>query len=225
MSLANCGSDENKKLHGGKAGDQTGKEYRVMSFYFRPWTCVLRYPDLRVGEELAKVASAAANNNKIGYDQHQRLTFYENLKNVGWDPSKITTPCETDCSASTSALIIAVGHRLGIKELQTVNPSLTTSIMRKALTSVGFDVLTDKKYLTSDDYLLPGDVLLYDGHHAAINLDRGKMISSDSITAVARDVIAGKYGSGEARRANLVKSGYNPSIVQARVNELLKGKS
>jgi len=32
---------------------------------------------------IAKMAKAAANNNKIGYDQYQRTTFYNALKTVG----------------------------------------------------------------------------------------------------------------------------------------------
>lgn len=45
-----------------------------------------------------------------------------------------------------------------------------------------------------------------------------------SIDEVAKEVIAGKWGTGEVRRKNLLASGYDPSIVQARVNEMLKPK-
>ena len=40
--------------------------------------------------------------------------------------------------------------------------------------AAGFQVLTESKYLTSYDYLLPGDILLNDIHHVAINLSIGK---------------------------------------------------
>lgn len=43
-----------------------------------------------------------------------------------------------------------------------------------------------------------------------------------NIEQLARDVIAGKYGTGEARKKAL---GNNYSIVQSRVNEILLGKS
>ncbi len=43
-----------------------------------------------------------------------------------------------------------------------------------------------------------------------------------SIDEVAQDVIAGKYGNGAARKANLEAEGHNYSAVQARVNELMK---
>lgn len=39
---------------------------------------------------------------------------------------------------------------------------------------------------------------------------------------VAREVIAGKWGNGADRRNRLRVAGYNPALVQARVNELLK---
>ena len=223
--IANAGSDENKKYHGGKAGDQTGKEYRVMSWYSRPWSCVLRYPDIRVGVEIASISRAAALNDYIGYDQWQRATYYEKLKAANWDPSKIKDPCECDCSASTAANIQAAGHRLGNADLQKVNPGLTTSVMRKALMAAGFDCLTDPKYLTSDQYLLPGDILLYDGHHVAVNLDRGTKAGDirddDHVTQVAWYIIR-KGLRGAARRAYCIEQGENPSIVQARINEMKK---
>lgn len=173
MSIANCGSDEKGKYSGGSAGDQTGTEYRIRDWYSRPWLCVLRYPDAKVGQKLATKSKNAANNDNIGYDQGQRLTFYNALKAAGWKPKNIKTKCEADCSASTAALVIAVGHALNLTKLQKVNPSCTTSNLRAALKAAGFEVLTDSKYLTSDAYLLPGDILLNDGHHVAINLSTG----------------------------------------------------
>lgn len=173
MSISNCGHDENGRYSGGKAGDQTGTEYQVRSWYNRPWKCVLRHPDADVGATLAKIAKAAAKNEKIGYDQSQRTTYHTQLKAAGWKPEKIKTKCEADCSSSTAANIIAAGHQMGIKKLQEINPNCTTSNLRAALKAVGFEVLTKSKYLTSDSYLMPGDILLNDGHHAAINLTLG----------------------------------------------------
>ena len=45
---------------------------------------------------------------------------------------------------------------------------------------------------------------------------------SKSVDAVAKDVIAGKYGNGDARKAKSEAEGYNYAEVQARVNEILK---
>lgn len=45
---------------------------------------------------------------------------------------------------------------------------------------------------------------------------------SKSVDAVAKEVIQGKWGNGEARKMKLTDAGYNYIEVQKRVNELLK---
>lgn len=45
-----------------------------------------------------------------------------------------------------------------------------------------------------------------------------------SLEEIAQEVIAGKWGTGATRKQLLRAAGYNPSIVQARVNEILKNK-
>ena len=53
----------------------------------------------------------------------------------------------------------------------------------------------------------------------------GKVMFSSAtgdIDAIARAVIAGKYGVGQARKQKLEAEGYNYAQVQARVNELMK---
>ena len=42
--------------------------------------------------------------------------------------------------------------------------------------------------------------------------------------AVAKDVIKGKYGNGQARRLNLQKAGYDYSRIQGLVNKILRGE-
>ena len=44
----------------------------------------------------------------------------------------------------------------------------------------------------------------------------------DKIEKAAREVIAGKWGSGSERKSRLLAAGYDYAAVQARVNELLK---
>ena len=176
--ISNSGSDENGNYRGGEAGDQTGKEWRMRDFYLRPWTCVLRYPDQKVALKIAQLCIDAALNDKIGYDQSQNRTYLQQLKAVGWEPSKITTPCEADCSAGVCANVAAAGYLLGIPALQNHTGTYTGN-MRSALTKAGFKLLTDSKYLTSGDYLLPGDILLNDGHHTATNVTIGRKVKND----------------------------------------------
>lgn len=172
--ISNCGHDERNKYTGGQAGDQTGQEWAVINWYNRPWNVVLRHPVPAVGEELANMAYAAAENNYIGYDQNQRYTYWEQLKAVGYDPSKIKVKCEADCSAGVAANIKALGYKLGMKSLQDVSIYAYTGNLKDVLVKAGFKALYDSKYLTSEDYLLPGDILLYEGHHTATNLTTGK---------------------------------------------------
>lgn len=174
--LSNSGHDENNKYSGGAAGDQGGEWARI-KWYNRPWTVVLRHPDQTVRSMIAQLAGEAADNDKIGYDQMQRTTFWQQLKSVGYYPSKITVNCEADCSAGVAAIVKAVGYILGLSRLQAVSQDMYTGNQKSALTSAGFSALTDSKYLTSDQYLVPGDILLYEGHHTAINLDYGSKVS------------------------------------------------
>ena len=176
--ISNSGHDENNAYKGGQAGDQTGTEWQMRSWYSRPWSCVLRYPDQAVALKIALLGIDAALNDKIGYDQGQNRTYLAQLKAVGWEPSRITVACEADCSAGVCANITAAGYLLGIKTLQTHTGTYTGN-MRSALTKAGFQLLTDSKYLTSGDYLLPGDILLYDSHHTATNVTIGKKVKGD----------------------------------------------
>lgn len=171
--ISNCGHDENRKYTGGKPGDQKGDEWAIIPWYSRPWTCVLRHRDPAVRKAIAKKARAAANNNKIGYCQGHRLTYWEHLKASDYDPSQITVACEADCSSGVSANIRAAGILLKNEELQKIPVSCTTRNLKPQCDEHGFDVLTDKKYLTSPDYLLEGDILLCEGHHVATNLSTG----------------------------------------------------
>lgn len=169
--IANCGKDENGTYSGGTAGDQSGQEWVVKNWYNRPWKCILRYNGQNASAVRSLIASYAvdgANNAKIGYDQSQRLTFWNELKKVGYQPKKITNPCEADCSSSTVAVIKSVGFSLGIKKLQDLDANLTTYNMRSELKKVGFKVLTGAKYTNSPDNLDTGDILLNDDCHVAI---------------------------------------------------------
>lgn len=177
MSISNCGHDENNKYSGGKAGDQTGTEWQVINWYNRPWKCVLRHPDAKVRKMIADMAKAAAKNNLVGYDQSQRYTFWEHLKASSYKPENITIACEADCSSGVAAIVKGAGYRLGIQKLKDVSIYLYTGNMRAGLKAAGFEVLTESKYLTSDAYLLEGDIILNDSCHVATNLTNGSKIS------------------------------------------------
>lgn len=173
--IANSGYDEHGKYADGTAGDQTGKEWRIIPYYTRPWNCVLRHPDPAVREMIAKLATQGANNDLIGYDQNERWTFWNQLKQVGYYPVNINKKCEADCSAGVISIVWAVGYLLDLYRLKQLNATYTGN-MRSGFRSAGFEVLTESKFLTSDSYLLRGDILLNDAHHTAINLTTGNKV-------------------------------------------------
>lgn len=181
MSISNCGSDERGKATGGKAGDNNKKEWRIRNWYSSPWSIVLRYPDSKVRAMFADMAEAAAKNDNVGYDQWQRLTFWNQLQKVDYKPENIKTKCESDCSAGVAAIVKATGIRLGIAALKNISESLTTRNMKKALIAAGFEALTASKYLTSDKYLLEGDILLNEGQHTCINLSVGSLANNTTV--------------------------------------------
>ena len=173
--IANCGHDERGQYRGGKAGDQTGTEYRIRYWYNRPWNVVLRHPDPMVQSMLARLARTAAENDHIGYDQGERETFYNALKKAGWWPSRIKVDCEADCSSSTAAIVAAAAHHLGYGKMQNINPENWTGSLRESLAYYGFHVLTASKYLTSDRYIRAGDILLNEEHHVTIAITSGSL--------------------------------------------------
>lgn len=178
--ISNSGGDENGGIKGGQAGDQTGKEWRLRSWYKRPWTCVLRWPDQNVGTLIAQLATDAALNDKIGYDQGQRNTFWKEVQKVGYLPAKIAKACEEDCTAGVNGVVHCAGYLLDIPSIKAIpETGIRSSNMRKYYKAAGFEVLTNGKYLESGDYLLPGDILLYDNHHGATNVTVGKRVKDD----------------------------------------------
>lgn len=182
--LSNNGHDEYGRYVGGKAGDQTGTEWQIVPWYSRPWKYVFRHPDKRVRQLIADKARAAARNNCIGYDQGQRYTFWEQLEKVGYDPAKIMFPCEADCSSGVAAIVKAVGYDLNLDRLKAVSIYCYTGNLRAALATAGFEVLTESKYLISDQHLRAGDILLLEGAHTAINLDDGVSTAEPTISPV-----------------------------------------
>lgn len=51
----------------------------------------------------------------------------------------------------------------------------------------------------------------------------GNQKPSQDLTAIAQEVINGKWGNGDDRKNRLRQAGYNPDAVQAKVNEILYG--
>lgn len=47
-------------------------------------------------------------------------------------------------------------------------------------------------------------------------------LNKKTVEVLAKEVLAGKWGSGDSRKASLKKAGYDYKTIQAAVNELIK---
>lgn len=219
----NAGWDGNAK-----AGDQTGKEVCVRSWYNKPWDIMLRYPDKSISQKAVATAVKLANSNLVGYDQSERNTLYRALKKYNFDVDayiKSGEKTETDCSAFVYAVFACF-----IPAMRSDDNAPVTYTMRSLYKKWGFVVHTGAGYLSGNN-LMNGDILVNESSHTAIATDGNignttpvniidlPTYSADvdkAITTIAKDVITGKWGSGNDRKEMLYVA------IQTRVNELLK---
>lgn len=164
-----CGwasADERGRASGGKAGDQTGREVRVGYWYSFGQSVVLRANDRAKGKEMAAIMKKLCNNNHVGYDQGQRTTLWSVMSRNGWNPDKVTTNCECDCSALVAVVCRAAGYN--------VSPDLWTGNLRNALIRTKkFTALTSATYTLSDKNLRAGDIILNPDKHVIMALEDG----------------------------------------------------
>lgn len=168
--IGHASIDENGNAKGGKAGDNNGKEVCIRKWYSKPWDIMIRCKDPIKAELMARACEQGCNNNHIGYDQNQRNTLRTQAINSGYDLSRITIDCETDCSAFMSVC----AECAGIKIPYNSGNAPTTRTMRSAFYSTGlFTINVDSKYLTTDQYLKRGDILVKEGSHTVMVLEDG----------------------------------------------------
>lgn len=175
IKIGHSSIDENNKISGGAAGDQTEKEVCIRSWYSKPWQFVLRCKDSNKAELMAVACEKGCENKNLGYDQGNRNSLNTQAKLVGYDLSKIKTACECDCSSFMTVCAQAAG--INIPYNGTNAP--TTSTMKSAFLFTGeFEVLTDSKYITTDAYLKRGDILVKAGSHTVMALENGSLSST-----------------------------------------------
>lgn len=214
VKIGSARIDENGKAHGGKAGDQTGKEVSTQAWYkhSKGWR-VLRAKDASVREKIAVAMEHACANSNIGYDQWQRDTLLKNVKNKGFDPAKADTPCETDCSALVR---VCCGYAFGCDIVLKAAPDtrFSTANMCRILLSTGlFTEFTGSKYTDSSDYLKRGDILCTktQGHTVVVLSNGNKAENDPSTPTVDTERILRKGMHGEDVRTlqrQLMQLGY-----------------
>lgn len=223
MKIGHASIDENKNIKGGKTGDQTQKEVCIRDWYNKPWQYVIRCKSRNIANRMADFCTAICNNNNVGYNQNKRNTLKQQLEKHNWSVVDIE-PCDCDCSS----FMVVCAESQGIKIKYNGTNAPNTSSMRKAFQNTGmFEILSNSKYLTTDTYLLRGDILLKEGSHTVMALEDGRKAiipNRKTVEEIAIEVIDGKWGVGNDRKIRLAKEGYNYTEVQSVVNAILKGK-
>lgn len=161
MIIGSARCDENKKLRGGKVGDQRqtsnsdyAGEVSMQNFYAhkKGWY-IFRPKDESKADLLAEAMQKACNNPLIGYSQSTR----EGIIKYGIDTE---TPCNCDCSSLVRACIIyAYGIDVG---------NFNTTVQVRVLTNSG--LFTDKIKYSEGVLLYNGDILVTKttGHTAIV---------------------------------------------------------
>ena len=173
--------DENHRASGGKKGDQTGGEVHTGPWWYFGQNCVIRPKTTALGDKLATIMAALANNNAVGYDQSNRLSLYNELTRLNYDYAQLKKPVECDCSA----LVAAACNCAGVK----VAPNLWTGNLWACLKPSGmFERLDAGKYLTIDKNLKRGDIILNEQTHVIVALENGEnlqpAVSSFKVTGL-----------------------------------------
>lgn len=211
-----------------KAGDQTGKEVCIRSWYNKPWDFMLRYPDKSIARKAVATAVKLANSNLVGYDQSERNSLYNALKKYNFDVDAYIRngqKTETDCSAFVYAVFACF-----IPGMRSNDNAPVTSTMRSLYREWGFVVHTGQGYLSGNN-LMNGDILVNENSHTAIATDGDAGDTTPvniidlpaytpdvdhAITTIAYNVINGDWGTGNDRKEKLYVA------IQTRVNELLR---
>ncbi len=177
LKIGSARHDENGKYTGGKAGDQTGGEVSTQAYYnhSKGWR-VFRAKKAAQRKKIAAAMKAACENNKIGYDQSQRGTLYAAAAKVDFDPSKVTTACETDCSATVRVCCAYAGI-----ELADFNTSSEPNVL---LNSKQFNEVTDTITAKTGAGLMNGDILVTKSKgHTVIVVSGGASEKTTTTTA------------------------------------------
>lgn len=221
--IAHASIDEKGTAKNGQAGDQTKKEVCTRSWYNKPWNAVIRFKDAGKREKIAQLMEKAAANDKIGYDQNQRNTLLTQARKHNYDVSKVTEPCETDCSALVTLACIYAG----VPESKLIHNgnSATTRTLVPLLKATGeVEVFTLPLYTQKPDKLLRGDILIKEGSHVVVvvQAESAPKTALKSVNEIAKEVIAGKWGNGADRQKRLIDAGYDYDAVRKAVNNLMK---
>ena len=159
MKCAWASIDENKKTHGGKAGNQTGTELKTGAYYDFGQKFIIRAKDSSLAYDIADAAYLMVINKCIGYDQYQRETLYVVAQNAKWNAADINTLCECDCSE-----LAVVAINCAVKKALIAADTYSGNIVERCKASGLFNIINISKSTT----VKQGDIIVNPGHHVII---------------------------------------------------------
>lgn len=198
-------------IYGGEPGDQTGKEVCTEKFYpSRLVWRIFRAKDPEVRKKLAYDMQAACNNPNVGYNQRDNQSLYNVAKFLGWDCSKVETPCNTDCSQLTRVCILYAGIPIGF---------FSTAEEPDVIMATGaFMEMEGPEYYQTGEALLPGDILCTSskGHSAiVVSVEHEKKVDEDgwwgSETTKATQEYFGTVADGEIWKQYILNRKWMPA--------------
>jgi len=224
----------------GKKGDQTGKEVMTQSFSSGgKWEYCIRPKSAEVAKKIATAMKQACANNKIGYSQTDRISLSKEAAKHNYKISNVGL-CNCDCSSLVAVCVNAAGIH--------VSPYMYTGNELALLKATGkFTIIKSAEQCKKGKGLKVGDILLRKGHTAiVVAVPAAKKAATPaakpaatpaaapakkttttkkakkSNKQIAKEVVAGKWGNGDARKKKLKAAGYDYKAIQKEVNKLMR---
>ena len=197
--------DENGRTHGGKAGNQTGKELKFGAYYSFGQNYLIRPKNTKIAPLIADAANTLALNKNIGYDQYQRETLYVLLEKAKWNASGVKDLCECDCS-ELAVCAINCAYKKEVLPADTYSGNLASRAVKTGLF---------EKIDISKATIKQGDIIIAPGKHV--------IIAVGTLSQPASGVTVNDYAVGKVYtlRGNMnVRAGAGTNQRIKKVSEL-----
>lgn len=171
VQIGNARINEYGTNEGGQLGDQNGKECMTEPWYKPPkgWY-VLRAKDSNKRKKIAEDMKYICDNDNIGYSFWEHCYgLYNESKRYGFNASKVTTPCDTNC---VKAVIVCCKYAgINVPDCNTGNQ------VEEFMKTGEFDLFTDSEHCDGTELLLTGDILVTRTKgHTAVVMGDGKTV-------------------------------------------------
>jgi N-acetylmuramoyl-L-alanine amidase CwlA len=168
-----------------------------------------------------EIAYMHRNNNTVSF--HYAVDDKEIIQGLPLDRNSWNAGDGSNGKGNRKGISIEICYsKSGGARFETAQKN-AAELTAKLLKDYGWGIDKVKKHQDFNGKHCPHRTLDDYGWDYFLNLVKGYMepkVTKKSIDTIAKEVIAGKWGNGDARKKALAKAGYDYAKVQARVNEL-----